>query len=166
MIVFPFIFLINNKVLKISVKGIAYRNLHFFTPLKAVTLPVAHITHEIGSYTTTTTAPLPSLARPASLARIPSATPIPISPTAIAIPPTATLLPALPRYEVTLRSDRVAPYLYLQSGKFRGNFADNGFLLLPGEERKVQFSTLEGDPLPDLPLFQKEFSVCSLRDSY
>lgn len=159
-------------VLKLVAKGIAYRNLHFFTPLKAVTLPVAHITHEIAPYVPSAATP-PSLSKPSLARSLPSPlslgaphSPSPLSPTAASAPRMIILQPAIPRLEVTLRSDRVAPYIYLQSGKFRGNFADNGFLLLPGEEKKIQFSALEGEALPDVSTFQKEFSICSLRDSY
>ncbi len=69
--------------------------------------------------------------------------------------------------EIQLRSDAVTPYVYLNSGKIQGKFSDNGFLLLPGEERKLRFSTLGSDSaLPDLEEFLHNFYVCSLRDSY
>lgn len=35
-----------------------------------------------------------------------------------------------------------APYVFLDAGKLKGHFDDNGFLLLPGETRTLTFDAM------------------------
>ncbi|NTV53479.1 MAG: glycoside hydrolase family 2 protein, partial [Candidatus Firestonebacteria bacterium] len=45
------------------------------------------------------------------------------------------------RFQVS--ADQPAPYVYLTAGALAGRFADNGFLLMPGETREVVFTPVE-----------------------
>lgn len=183
------------QMLKLTVKGVAYRNLHFFTPLKSVKLPKALLITHVDFQPATTSTPSSNASSanssaPTSAPTTPQAThvslaiplsnlppnsprslhlaavgttsqpaaisprgtlhatttgtlhhgapqPAPVSPRTLHPTPVSPRSSSLaPRLEVTIRSNRVAPYVYLNSGKYRGKFSDNGFLLLPGEERK------------------------------
>jgi len=64
---------------------------------------------------------------------------------------------------VTLKSDAVAPFVFLSAGDLRGRFSDNGFLLLSGETTEVSFLGWE-DVDPDE--FKAKLKVKSLRGSY
>ncbi len=64
----------------------------------------------------------------------------------------------------------VAPFVFLQSEQAAGHFSDNGFMLLPREEKQLQFISHHDNAEPCPPLdkdhFAKQCTVISLRDSY
>ncbi len=64
----------------------------------------------------------------------------------------------------------VAPFVFLQSEQVAGHFSDNGFMLLPREEKQLQFISHHDNAEPCPPLdkdqFAKQCTVISLRDSY
>jgi beta-mannosidase len=66
-------------------------------------------------------------------------------------------------FRVTLRSDRPAFYVSLDSGAVSGVFSDNCFTLLPGEKRQILFT-----PRQELTMdqFRREMSLYHLRGTY
>lgn len=71
------------------------------------------------------------------------------------------------QFEIHLAvSDWVAPFTYLSSGKVRGIFSDNGFMVLPGKAQTITFTCRDTASPPSLAEFKASFSVKSLWDSY
>lgn len=66
------------------------------------------------------------------------------------------------RFVVTLKTDVLAKNVYLDAGNTPGRFSDNYFDLLPGETRKIVFTT-GGKNIPD---FAQKLQVSNLMDYY
>ena len=66
-------------------------------------------------------------------------------------------------FKVTLSADRPTFFTWAEARGIKGEFDDNSFTLLPGEEKTIVFSPKD----PTTPeKFRKSFSVTHLRETY
>ena len=69
--------------------------------------------------------------------------------------------------EVTVRADKSAFFVWLDAPGFAGEFSDNSFTLLAGEEKTVTYARRRPDKSPfDLKLFKKRLAVRHLAETY
>jgi beta-mannosidase len=67
-------------------------------------------------------------------------------------------------FEVTLKTDKPAFWVWANVSGIAGEFSDNAFTLLPGRPVKVRFAPRSGDVTPEQ--FRKNFSLTHLRRTY
>ena len=67
-------------------------------------------------------------------------------------------------FEVTLKTDKPAFWVWANVSGIAGEFSDNAFTLLPGHPVKVRFAPRSGDVTPEQ--FRKNFSLTHLRRTY
>jgi len=87
-----------------------------------------------------------------------------VSPKEMSLPDpglTAEVLPASGGYAITLRTERLARHVWVSVPGVEGQFSDNYFDLLPGEERVITFS-----PQAETAGIADKLQVWTLRDAY